>query len=67
MTFNDLKLGMQFKLYSQDNDTFTICKIIDINYFENYKTITFDDKNSTTVYGAYTKPIHNFMQYIKGE
>lgn len=67
MTFNDLKPGMQFKLYSQNNDTFVMCNIKLITDNDNYVYIDFDDINKTTVYGNLHKPIHDFMQYIKGE
>ena len=72
LTFNDLKLGMQFKLYSQDNATFVICKIMTIdNTFHNseikrnYILVDFDDINQTTVYGKLNDPIHKFMEYLK--
>jgi hypothetical protein len=66
MTFNDLKLGMQFKLYSEDNQLeFSICKILVIYDYSDYRSITFDDVNSTTVYGNYEKPLHNFMEFLK--
>ena len=66
MTFNDLKLGMKFKLYDEDyGEYFVTCKIVKINKDFKFISVDFDDFNNITVYGHYDKPIYKFMEFIK--
>jgi len=75
LTFNDLKLGMQFKLYSEDFPVeFSICKIIAIDkkftsssIERQYILVDFDDLNQTTVYGKLNEPIHKFMKRLAND
>lgn len=65
MTFNDLKLGMRFMLFNQDNPIeYTICKILGITNKGNYILVDFDDLNKTTVYGKLNEPIYKFMKFL---
>ena len=65
MTFNDLKLGMQFMLFNQDTlIEYNICKIIAINNKPGYILVDFDDSNKTTVYGKLNVPLHKFMKFL---
>ncbi len=75
MIFNDLKLGMQFKLYSEVfPEEFSICKIIAIDkkftsssIERQYILVDFDDVNQTTVYGKLDNPIHKFMKRLDND
>lgn len=68
MTFNDLKLDMQFMLFNEDNPVeYNLCKITGINIKSDYVLIDFNDLNQTTVYGKLDAPIHKFMKRLDND
>ena len=70
MLFKDLKEGMRFRLYSEDNpEEFTEGAISEISRGKNtgHRLVQFNDENGVFTWGEDNPPVHEFMIQLDRE
>ena len=66
MLFKEVKQGMPFLIRDENNQEWAGGFLIEVDEYQGYITLQFNDKNHTYTWGLPDTPLHDFIKPLRG-
>ena len=66
MLFKEVKQGMAFLIRDENNQEWANGEVIEVDEYQGYITLQFNDKNQTYSWGLPDTPLYDFITPLRG-